>query len=202
MLAEVVDSGEFERLVTLSTEYADVESLIESLEEDAEFEMLNNLYFQVDGNLCEAVHLILEYEKLAADCTEYSAFVSSHNLAIQHTDEKTQCIDRHIPLLSQYESDTGDCLIKLLTELKSADCYITFEGVYGMDADHLDFSMIVVDKAYENVIYHFAGNKLDELNNVGEPLCEAIDFDEHSVTRLKLLSNAFTELTNLKKAEI
>ncbi|PCJ88318.1 MAG: hypothetical protein COA54_03370 [Thiotrichaceae bacterium] len=103
--------------------------------------------------------------------------------------------------LEQCQSPESHTLLLVLNQLLDSKTYSEFERLEVEDCQPLDFSLTIIDAPYSALIANLQEQMFDELNQVGEPLREAISFDENTVDRFNLLTNAFKALNVLSNGK-
>lgn len=198
LFGEIIDNDEFDKLATLAMKHDSVDALIEFIENDESFEYFDSFLGQMDGNLNACVSALLDYELMYRECSAIAAYQEDNGLNLRHGHEET-LVKKHIKCLKKYHSVEAKCLLRVLNTLLESKLYTRFETLEMEDSQPLDFSVTIVDAPYSSLIFHLQEQKFNELNEIGEPLRETIDFDENTVKRFTLLTNAFRELNQISK---
>jgi len=194
VFSEIEEADEFNDLISSSMEIESLEELKETIESSYEF--LSSLVGMMDGDISVAITAFMDYEIASKEFQLFDEFQKNHKLGIPSSqDNYSSIVEAHINALTQYKSQDSKRIINALNLLKSKDLYTCFERVEFEDAQPLDFSITVMDRAYAAIINFMQEGKLDELNQVGEPLCESIPFNDRVIDRLNLLTNTYKELT-------
>ncbi len=199
IIGEIIDNDEFDKLAELAMEYDCVEKLIERIDEDESFEYLDYFLMQLDGSLSVCVDALLDYELMYKDCAAIDKYQQDNGLNLRYGNDEEALVKKHIKCLKKYHSIEAKCLLRVLKALLKTKLYTRFEAVEMDEAQPLEFSVTIVDVPYRPLINHLQEQKVDELNQVGEPLREAITFDENTIKRFTLLTEAFRELNNMSK---
>ena len=197
LIGEILDSREFDLLTTFAMQYDSVDELIEFINEDEMFEYLDYFLGQMDGCLSTCVTAILDYERLHTDCNTIEKYIDTSGLNIRDCDSVEEQVEKHTERLEQCHSPESKTLLLVLNQLLDSKTYTEFERLEMEDCQPLDFSLAIIDAPYSALIVYLQEQMLDELNQVGEPLRETISFDEYTVDRFNLLTDAFKELNAL-----
>ena len=201
LIGEILDNNEFELLTTFSMKYDCVDKLVEFINDDEMFEYLDYFLGQMDGCLSTCVTAILDYERLHSDCNTIEKHIDASGLNIRDCDSVEAQVEKHIVRLEQCQSSESNTLLLVLNQLLDSKTYSEFERLEMEDCQPLDFSLTIIDAPYSVLIAHLQEQMFDELNQVGEPLREAISFDENTVDRFNLLTNAFKALNVLSNGK-
>jgi len=165
------------------------------------FEYLDYFLGQMDGCLTSCVSAILDYERLHSDCNTIQKHIDALGLNLRDCDSVEVQVEKHIGCLKQCQSPESKTLLLVLNQLLDSKMYTEFERLEMEDCQPLDFSLTIIDAPYSALIVHLQEQMYDELNQIGEPLREAISFDKRTVDRFKLLSDAFKELNILNNGK-
>lgn len=201
LIGELLDCGEFELLTTFAMEYDSVDELVEFINEDEMFEYLDYFLGQMDGCLNTCVTAILDYERLHTDCTRIEEHIKDSGLNIRDCESVEEQVEKHIERLSKCHSPESKTLLLVLNQLLDSKTYTQFERLEMEDCQPLDFSLTIIDAPYSALIVHLQEQMFDELNQVGEPLREQIAFDDNTINRFNLLTDAFIELNVLNNGK-
>jgi hypothetical protein len=201
LIGEILDSGEFDLLTTFAMQYDSVDELVEFINDDEMFEYLDYFLGQMDGCLSTCVTAMLDYERLHSDCARIEKHIDESGLTIRDCDSTEEQVEKHIARLEKCCSPESKSLLLVLNQLLDSKTYTEFERLEMEDCQPLDFSLTIIDAPYSALIVHLQEQMFDELNQVGEPLREAIAFDENTVERFNLLTDAFKELNTLNNGK-
>lgn len=199
IIGEIIDNEEFDKLVSLAMEYDCIDELVERISDGESFEYLDYFLSQMDSSLSVCVEALLDYELMHKDCATIDKYQEDNDLNLRHGNDEEALVKRHIKSLKKYQSVEAKCLLRVLKALLESKLYTRFEAIEMEEAQTLDFSVTIVDEPYRPLIIHLQEQKFDELNQVGEPLREAITFDENTIKRFTLLTEAFRELNKITK---
>jgi len=197
LIGEILDNDEFELLTTLAMQYDSVDELVEFINEDEMFEYLDYFLGQMDGCLTTCVTAILDYERLHSDTFTIEKHIDDSGLNIRDCDSVEAQVEKHIERLEQCQSPESKSLLLVLNQLLDSKLYTEFDRMEMEDCQPLDFCVTIIDAQYSALIVHLQESMLDDLNQMGEPLREAISFDENTIDRFNLLTDAFKELNAL-----
>ena len=178
-----------------------VDKLVEFISEDQSFEYLDYFIRQMEGSLSACVSALLDYECMQRECNAIDKCINETGLNLQDCESTEGQIKKHIKHLKKYQSPESKCLLLVLNQLVGSKMYAEFDRLEMEDTQSLDFSLTIIDAPYSALIVHLQEQMFDELNQVGEPLREAIPFDKKTVKRLTLLTDAFRELNKLNNGE-
>jgi len=201
LIGEILDNNEFDLLTTLAMQYDSVDNLVEFINEDEMFEYLDYFLGQMDGCLSTCVTAILDYERLYSDCNTIEKYIDKSGLSLRDCDSAEEQVEKHIVRLEKCCSPESKTLLLVLNQLLDSNMYTEFERLEMEDCQPLDFSLTIIDAPYSALIVHLQEQMFDELNQVGEPLREAISFDENTIDRFNLLTDAFKELNALNNGK-
>lgn len=199
LIGEIIDNDEFEMLSTLAMKYESVDALVKFIHDDDSFEYFDYFLGLMNNCLSSCVSLILDYERMYQDCLTINKRMESLGLDLQSGAENM--IKKHISLLKKYNSPESKSLLLVLNRLVNSKTYIQFERLEMEDSLPLDYSVSIIDAPYRDLIVHLQEQMVDELNQAGEPLREAIPFDDKTIKRFSLLTDAFNELNKLNKGK-
>jgi len=197
LIGEIVDSREFEQLTTQAMKYDCLDELIEFIRDSDKFEYLDYFLEQMGGCLATCVTAILDYERMQSDMTTIEALMVSWGLNRQDCDSVDAQVKKHVERLEKCYSPESKTLLLVLNQLVDSTLYKEFNRMELEDCQPLDFSVTIIDAPYSALIVHLQEQMFDELNQVGEPLREAISFDRSTVARFDLLTEAFRALNEL-----
>ena len=201
IIGEIIDSGEFDNLASCAMKFESVEELVEFIESDESFEFLGYFLGQMDGSLCACVDALFDYELMYKECAAINKYQEDNGLN-GHSNDTERLVKKHIKCLKKYHSSEAKRLLRVLKSLLISKLYTRFEAVEMDEAQPLDFTITIIDAPYRDLISHLQEEKYDELNQVGEPLREAISFDDSTLKRFNLLSHAFRELNHISNEKI
>jgi len=197
----IFENNEFELLASAAMNFNSVDELVAFIQGDDEFEYIDYFLGEM-GSLSTCVFALLEYESMDKDCSTMNDYIDSLDLGLKECKTVDVKIKKHINRLKKYQSPESRCLLLVLNQLLESKLYTEFERLEYEDTQSLDYSLTIIDAPYSSLLAHLQEQTLDELNQVGEPLREAIPLDKRSIKRLDLLTDAFYELNKLSNGKI
>jgi len=197
LINEIIDNDEFEMLTTLAMKYDSVDELIEFINDDEMFEYLDHFLGEMEGCLSTCVTAILDYERMHKDCAAINEYMDVSGLNLGESDTVEGQVKCHIKRLQKIDLPVAKCLLLVLNQLLDSKLYTGFERLEMDDTQPMDFSLTIIDTPYSPLIVHMQEQMYEQLNQMGEPLREAIPLDNNTVERLNLLTDAFKELNKL-----
>lgn len=187
-----LEEVELDQIIDLACTVENVEEFVEHIESEAsDVEFFAEIYCSVNEDLCEAVSLVLEYEAAQEMFKGYEQCLKAHKLLTSPKGRNRKAvIDRHCTILEKIDNPICPKLIACLKKLKEQKHNLEFEMSDIDDSQPLNYAISVIDKTFLNTQEYLTEGVMERLNQMGEPICESLPWNEYTKDRLKLLSDA------------